>query len=189
MMSEKILDEQTINKIVLEAGFVKAAVIDTSALQFNYEFRQFCEANDCGNYGKNYGCPPYCGTPEEMENKIMQYRKALVFQSRNQVKDVMDPAEIKPLKKGHIQGTRRAMKRLEEAGLKMDGFAIMCGPCNFCPTCAIQDGKPCPHEEVRASCLSAYCINATEMAHHCGMEIDWSGSMASFFSLYVFDKK
>lgn len=46
-----------------DAGFAKAAVMSTEDLEFEHEFRVFCEQNDCGNYGNNYGCPPYCGTP------------------------------------------------------------------------------------------------------------------------------
>lgn len=188
-MSNEFPDDNTIYEIAAEAGFEDAAVIDTADLQFVYEFRALCEENDCGNYGKNYGCPPFCGTPREMEEKVRKYRKAVVFQSKTTVADVMNPLETKPVKKKHIQQTRRAMKHMEEAGMKMDGFAIMCGPCNFCPTCARLEGKPCTHEEMRTSCLSAYCINATELANHCGMEIEWGGNIASFFSLYVYDKK
>ncbi|MDO4305199.1 MAG: DUF2284 domain-containing protein [Eubacteriales bacterium] len=183
------MDVNTIYEIAAEEGFADAAVIDTEDLQFVPEFRVLCEENDCGNYGKNYGCPPYCGTPKEMEDKVRKYRRAVVFQSRTPVEDIMDPALTKPIKKVHIQKTRRAMKRMEEAGMTMDGFAIMCGPCNFCATCALQEGNPCPHEDMRFSCLSAYCINATELAGHCNMEMEWGGNMATFFSLYVFEKK
>jgi predicted metal-binding protein len=183
------MDEIKIYEIADEQGFSAAMVIDTDDLQFVPEFRVFCEENDCGNYGKNYGCPPDCGTTQQMKERVLSFRKAVVFQSRAQVENLMDPAQTKPLKKDHINRTRRAMKRMEEEGMKMDGFAIMCGPCNFCSTCAIQEGKPCPHEDKRFSCLSAYCINATELAAHCGMEMQWGGNVASFFSMYVFDRK
>lgn len=189
MEKNGFLEEHVIYEIAAEAGFEDAAVIDTAELQFVPEFRVLCEENDCGNYGKNYGCPPACGTPEEMKEKVLKYRKAIVFQSKTPVADVMDPLETKPIKKRHIQQTRQAMKKMEETGMKMDGFAIMCGPCNFCPTCAQAEGKPCPHEEMRVSCLSAYCVNATELADTCGMEMEWGGNIAAFFSLYVYDRK
>lgn len=183
------MDVNTIYEIAAEAGFDDAAVIETEDLQFVPAFRALCEENDCGNYGRNYGCPPHCGTTQEMEDKVRKYRRAVVFQSKTAVADVMDPVLTKPIKKSHIQKTRRAMKRMEEAGMEMDGFAIMCGPCNFCAVCALQEGKPCPHEDMRFSCLSAYCINATELARHCHMEMEWGGNQATFFSMYVFDKK
>ena len=188
-MCENSLDKNRIYEIAAEAGFEDVALIRTEDLQFVPEFRVLCEENDCGNYGRNYGCPPACGTPEEMESKVMQYRQAIVFQSKTPVADVMDPSETKPVKKRHILHTRKAMKKMAEEGMKMDGFAIMCGPCNFCAVCAMEENKPCPHEDMRTSCLSAYCINATELAKHCNMEMEWGGNTASFFSLYVFDRK
>ena len=78
-----------------KAGFAKAAVMSTEDLEFEHEFRMFCEQNACGNYGNNYGCPPYCGTPQEMEDKVMNYRRAVVFQSRTPVNNIFDDAENK----------------------------------------------------------------------------------------------
>lgn len=60
-------------------GFATMKFMETKDLEFEHEFRQFCEMNDCGNYGNNYACPPLCGTPEEMEQKVRKYEHALVF--------------------------------------------------------------------------------------------------------------
>jgi predicted metal-binding protein len=124
-----------------------------------------------------------------MKNKVLKYRKAIVYQTQYAVSNAMDPAETKPLKKIHIQKTRKAMKQMEEAGMDMDGFAIMCGPCNSCAVCALQEGKPCLFEDQRFSCLSAYCINAAELAASCKMELEWSDKQASFLSMYVYGRK
>lgn len=183
------MDEKKIIEIAEEAGFVKAAVMSTGDLVFVHEFRTFCEQNACGNYGNNYGCPPYCGTPKEMENKVMEYRRAIVFQSRTSVEDIFDDSETKKLKKMHTNMTLRAMENLKNAGLQMDGFPVMCGPCNYCNTCRIQEQKPCNHEKMCFSCLSAYCVDAAQMAKYCEMEMQWNGDVVSFFSLYVFDRK
>lgn len=186
---EKFMDERRINDIAQEVGFVKAAVIPVDDLVFVPEFRSFCEKNDCGNYGKNYGCPPYCGTPEEMENRVMKYSEAIVFQSRTLVDDIFDDREMKKIKKKHTQMTLKAMSSLKDVGLQMDGFPVMCGPCNYCDECMLGKEEPCIKEELRFSCLSAYCIDAQKMANRCDMEIQWNGDVASFFSVYIFNKR
>ncbi len=183
------MDVNTIYEIAAEEGFANVAVINTEDLEFVSAFRTLCEENDCGNYGKNYGCPPLCGTAEEMKDRVMKYRKAVVFQSRTKAADIMDPVLTKPIKKNHIRMTRHCIKRMEETGMAMDGFSIMCGPCDFCAVCAVLEGKPCAHEDMRSSCLSAYCINASALAEHCHMEMEWGGNIATFFSMYVFDKR
>jgi predicted metal-binding protein len=189
LMAHEFFGDTQLYEIAADVGFDGTAVITTKQLQFVPAFRALCEKNDCGNYGKNYACPPSCGTPEEMKQKVLSYRKAIVFQSEFTVADAMDPALTKPMKESHIQKTRQAIEKMKEAGMKMDGFAVMCGPCNFCAVCAQVEGRPCPHPEKRASCLSAYCINATELATSCGMKLDWSGNQATFLSMYVYDAK
>ena len=181
--------EQDLIAAAEEAGFAKAAVMNTEDLEFEHEFRRFCEQNDCGNYGNNYGCPPYCGTPEEMENRVMQYRQAVVFQSRTPVNNIFDDAETKQIKKIHTRMTLRTVEELKRRGLDEDGMFVMCGPCNLCDACNMPEGKPCVQEQNRFSCLSAYCIDAAKMAKHCNMNMQWNGDVVSFFSMYLFDKK
>ncbi len=183
------MDKKRILKIAAEEGFTNAAVISTDQLLFNYNFRELCKENDCGNYGANYACPPGCGAPEEMESRVLAYEKAIVFETCNPVDNSMDPAQTKPLKKMHMQMTRSAMKHMEREGFDMDGFFIMCGPCSICTPCAIIESRPCPHEDMRSSCLSAYCISVNELADVCGIDLEWSGNQASFFSLYVYQKR
>lgn len=165
------------------AGFAAVEVISTQDLTFNHSFRKFCEQNACGNYGKNYGCPPYCGTPEEMEARVRRYENAVVFQSVTPVKDIFDDGETKAIKKKHTKMTLEAIEKYRAEGIA--GEPIMAGPCSFCETCRMQEGEPCVNEKMRFSCLSAYCIDAGQMAQACGMDMMWGGDSVSFFSLYL----
>ncbi len=183
------MDQKTLEHIVKHEGFEKAAEISTDDLVFVPEYRKFCEENACGNYNKNYACPPYSGTPKEMKQRVLAYRRCIVFQSKTPVKDAFDDAEMKKLKRKHTQMTLQAMKELKTDGMDMDGFPIMCGPCNFCEECMMPSGKPCVKESMRFSCLSAYCIDVGKLAESCNMEIQWSGNEVYYFSIYVFDKK
>lgn len=175
-----------IKKLALNAGYVNAAKIETSELVFVEEYRKFCEKNDCGNFGKNYACPPSCGTPQEMKEKVLKYNNAFVFQSQSVVKNLYDNAEVAQVKKAHVKRMRDLLPILKESGLPKKGLSIMCGPCTLCKTCAILENKPCVNPEGQASCVSAYCIDASKMAKSCNMNIEWNGDTVSFFSLYVF---
>ena len=64
-------------------------------------FRPYCEENLCGQYGANYSCPPDCGTPEEMKQKVLAHKKALVLQSIWQLESYTDTPAIKKGKSGH----------------------------------------------------------------------------------------
>jgi len=101
-------------------GFATMKFMETKDLEFEHEFRQFCEMNDCGNYGNNYACPPLCGTPEEMEQKVRKYEHALVFQSRTPVQNIFDDAETKIIKKMHTNKTLHAVCLIMECLLCAD---------------------------------------------------------------------
>ncbi|MGI6069921.1 MAG: DUF2284 domain-containing protein [Blautia sp.] len=182
------MDKERMIDIALEEGFAEAAVIPVEELVFRKEFREICRINDCGNYGANYGCPPDCGEPEAMEERVRKYRYAVVFRSETPVGDLMDSQETKAIKKKHTAMTLRVRRRYEQEGGETGGLSIMAGPCNICTPCKRQTGEPCDHEDLRFSCMSAYCIDAAAMAKACGMELVWSGNLASFFSLYCFEE-
>ena len=65
MTKDKFID------YALAEGFTSAALIDTKDIVFDPSFRPYCEENLCGQYNANYTCPPVCGTPEEMKQKIL----------------------------------------------------------------------------------------------------------------------
>ena len=181
------MDRDRMIELGREAGFAAVEVISTEDLVFNHSFRMFCEQNACGNYGKNYGCPPYCGTPEEMEERVRRYEKAVVFQSDTPVEDIYDDNETKVIKKKHTKMTLEVMEKYGEEGIA--GEAVMAGPCNFCEECKMEGGEPCINEKMRFSCLSAYCIDAGQMASTCGMDMVWGGDTVSFFSLFLFQRR
>ena len=180
------MTEERMIEIALDAGFANAAVISTDTISFRPEFRMFCEDNACGNYGRNYGCPPVCGTPQEMKERVLAYRHAIVFQSMTEMEDVFNSAATKVLKKQHTSRTLQVLKQYKKEGLPAKGLSIMAGPCNYCETCKMVSGEPCCFPDMRFSCLSAYCIDANKLAEDCGMEISWNTNLASFFSIYCF---
>lgn len=168
-----------------EYGFLNS-VIETSEIICNPEYRKYCEDNLCGNYNKNYACPPYCGTTQEMEDRIREYKKALVLQTKYKVKDALDPVVTKELKKEHNKKTRELLK-LYQKETGQDCRVIMAGPCSLCGRCKMQENQPCPMQQDRFSCLSAYCIDVVKLAKAATLEISWDLDQASFFSIILYN--
>lgn len=174
-------------KLAQKAGIDKAAVVEAEDLVFEYDFRKYCEMNNCGNYGKNYGCPPDCGTPEEMEAKARRYQKALVLQTIQPVNDIADPSETGPLKKKHNAVVRKFMDQLAEMGVT--GLPIMAGPCSQCKTCAKTEGESCRFPQRIASCLSAYGINVAKLCETCNIPWDYGKHKVGFFAIYMMEER
>lgn len=179
--------QPNIEKIIsmgIEAGFTSISVIPTEEIVFNPDFRICCEDNSCGKYGINYTCPPACGTPDEMRNRILNHKYAIVFQTMWEIPDFDDHARIKKCKNKHNTMVRKFIDALEPA--YNGGFMIAASGCSLCEECAIVHDEPCVFPEKAASCASAYCIYVKDLAEKCGMEYYCGNSITAFFGLYVF---
>ena len=172
-------------KYALEEGVYKAAIVDTNAIVFDPSFRPYCEENLCGQYNANYTCPPICGSPEEMKNRILKYEKVLVLQSVWEISDYSDKPAIKHAKTEHNAATIRLVKRLREEG--RNGVIVGSSGCALCSPCAINDGKPCRFPELAFSCMSAYCIYVKHLAEMCEMTYTCEQGKLALFGMYAFE--
>ena len=65
---------------LISLGATNAAAIPTSAIPFEPELIDLCKMNSCGNYGKNWCCPPLVGDTAALIEKAKSYENILVFQ-------------------------------------------------------------------------------------------------------------
>lgn len=176
--------QQMIDCAVAE-GFSAAEIVDTDKITFDPSFRPYCEENLCGQYGANYTCPPDCGSPEAMKQKVMAHKHALVLQTIWEISDYTDKPAIKNAKGGHNQAAIRLMKQLRENG--HPGFLVGASGCSLCTPCKRKLGQPCTFPEYAYSCMSAYCIFVKKLTDACGMEYDCGEGLLAFFGMYIFD--
>ena len=147
------------------------------------EFLKYCEENHCGNYGANYACPPDCGTPEEMYQKMLSADLALVLQSQWDIPGYGTP-EVLSVKTKHTNSVRSLMVNLRQMGY--DVFGMGYGGCSLCDPCKRKVGKPCAFPELCMSCLSAYCVDAACLADLCGLPFDWNPKKLHLFGMILF---
>ena len=169
----------------LEEGFAAAAIVDTDKIVFDPSFRPYCAENLCGQYGANYSCPPDCGSPEEMKNRILAHKKALVVQSAWEIQSFQDTETIAKAKKEHNAAQLRLAKKLEEAG--HPGLMVGASGCALCKPCGLTKGEPCKFPRQRYSCMSAYCIFVKKLADECGIDYSWDNGVLGLFGLHAFD--
>lgn len=167
-----------------EEGFAGAAVISTDQIVFDPAFRPYCEENLCGQYGINYTCPPVCGSPENMKNRILAHKKALVLETMWEG-DYTDGPAMKQGKKTHNTAAVRLLKRLRREGC--EGFLVGASGCSLCKPCHMGKGEPCAFPDLRWSCMSAYCIFVKKLADTCGLEYTPGEGLVTFFGMFVFD--
>ena len=69
---------EELKKLALEEGFSNAGQLNLKALVFMPEVRQMCSADKCHAYGRNWRCPPACGTLEESAALAAQYSFGMI---------------------------------------------------------------------------------------------------------------
>lgn len=181
---EKASDD-AILKLAAEFGFLQSSLICTDKLVFDASFRPYCEEDVCGLYGKNHTCPPICGTPQEMEDKVRAYKKALVVRTAWHIEDLSVEALIDEARDKHNSAMMKLTERLRADG--HDGLMIGAGACTLCRPCRAVLGKPCAFPNWRYSCMAAYCIHVKRLAEECNMVYDYKDGILPFFGLYAFN--
>lgn len=179
------MTESEMIQCAVAEGFSAAAVVDTEKIVFDPSFRPYCAENICGQYGANYACPPDCGSPDEMKQRILVHKKALVLQSICQVADYSDMPAIKLGKKNHNAAEIRVVNAMRQAGHQ--GIIVGASGCALCTPCNQTLGLPCKFPDLKYSCMSAYCVFVKKLADECGMEYDCGEGLLAMFGMYVFD--
>lgn len=150
----------------LDAGFTRAALVETKSLQVFPEVRDMCAANRCGQYGKNWGCPPGCGTLEECEARIRGYSQGIVVESVGQLEDSFDVDGMEEAAKQH---RRRFDELLQAYRERYPGLlALGAGGCTRCEACTYP-GAPCRFPESLHGSMEGYGLMVSKVCKSCGI--------------------
>ena len=173
-------------KICIEAGAYKAFILTTDKIPFDESLRSYCEANICGNYGKNYACPPGVGDGIELIEKAKKYRKALIFQTVNQIEDSFDFDGMKEAASKHSKIADTINKYMKK---QSDNYLqLTAGECSVCKVCAQIENKPCRFPDRAISSLEAYCMNVSILAELCNMKYINGQNTVTYFGAFLFSQ-
>jgi predicted metal-binding protein len=169
----------------IKAGAYKASIIPTDKIPFDENLRSYCEANICGNYGKNYACPPNVGESKELIEKAKRFKKALVFQTVTKIEDSFD---LDGMKKAASRHSKIADTVNKDIAKQFDNYLqLTAGECTVCETCAIVDGNPCRFPDKAISSLEAYCMNVSTLAERCNMKYINGQNTVTYFGAFLFN--
>ena len=160
----------------LALGAYKAGVVKVADISVDASFRSLCEANSCGNYGKNYMCPPDIGDIGELMAELKTYELAMVYQTVEKLEDSYDFEGMMDAGKKHNDLAQKlrewANAAVEEAlgqGDRMQILHLGAGGCRVCPVCGRRTGEPCRFPEKAIGSLEAYGVNVSLLAEAAGM--------------------
>lgn len=151
------------------------------ALRITREIRTMCERNLCGNYGKNWGCPPNvppCGTCEFL---LSGYTEVVLVRTTYERRELFDMNEMQSMAKAHNGYSRKIRAELEK---NPDiAFKILsAGGCDYCEKCGCPDEK-CRAPSERMYSVEAYGIDLTSFLNSYDIKSRAGNREQSFFTM------
>ncbi len=166
-------------------GFTRASRIDVQDLKLGsaVEVRGLCAANACGNFGKNWCCPPAVGPVEDCVSELLRHGEGVVVQCVGDMEDSYD-----------IEGSARALAKFRELFMgflptaRQEGglMALGAGGCALCPTCAYPDAA-CRHPEKALPSVESYGINVMALCRLARLPYHSGANTVTFTGLYLFE--
>lgn len=165
-----------------EYGFTHIAELDCSTIDLKTEVRDMCAQNTCGKYGKNWACPPGCGTLDECRGRVKQYEKGVIVQTVGEIEDSLDFESMMEIEKEHTKKFNEFAKYLQENYNKV--LSLGNGCCTICEKCTYPD-NPCRFPNRYISSMESYGILVSELCKLNNMKYYYGQNTICYVGCYL----
>ena len=180
----QMLDYKELEKTGKECGFTHVGMLDTSTIHLLKEVRDMCSQDSCHMYGKNWCCPPGCGTLEECEKKIRKYTQGILVQTVGELEDELDGEGMMETEARHKENFD---KLREELLKKYPGMlSIGSGCCTRCKVCTYPDA-PCRFPDHSFASMEAYGMLVTRICEDNNMVYYYGPGTISYTSCFLLE--
>ena len=184
MENKELFDK--LASIALSLGAYKATVIPVELVETNAAFRDLCASNACGNYGRNWMCPPDAGDIHDLMAALKTYSYALVYQTVTELEDSYDFEGMMDAGVAHNRLMVELRRGIE--GLNLSRVLHLgAGGCRMCEVCAKRTNEPCRHPDLAVASLETYGVNVSKLAPAAGMKYINGQDTVTYFGAVLFD--
>jgi predicted metal-binding protein len=166
------------SKKAKELGFDEAVALDVATLRPREDVRSMCAADKCGAYGKNWTCPPHCGTLDQCTDGLQRYSRGILVQTVGQLSKAIDTKGYRKAEQQHL----KQFYALADAvrSVHPQTLCLGSGGCRICEKCAYPE--PCRSPEKACSSMEAYGLFVTQVCrdhdlsyHHGEKTVTYTG--------------
>lgn len=154
-------DASLIREAIETCGFDCCGALAASDLVVREEVRAMCAADRCRAYGRNWACPPACGSIDSFARLIASFETGFAFQTVAQLEDEFDGESMMDAEARQKERTDRLVDELVSRGVSPSDYRILSsGTCTRCATCAYPE--PCRFPDQRMVSMEAAGLVVTE---------------------------
>lgn len=176
----------SVREILKRLGVTRTGVVPVPSIVFSEAFRAACEANQCGQYGANWACPPGVGAPAELIERARRFREGLVVQTVWPLEDAFDFDGMMAGKDKHTAVFRDVFERIGPLLPGTEKLALCAGACAVCEPCTYPSGEPCRFPERAMSSLEAYGIDVAALIASAGLSYNNGANTVSYVGLILY---
>ena len=166
----------------LDLGFTAAVPLDIATLKPMPAVRDMCADDKCRAYGKNWTCPPACGTLEACEAKMHSYSRGILLQTTGQMSKAIDSRAYARTERQHNENFRAYAELLKKEF--PDALCLGAGGCRVCKSCAYPD--PCRFPEKAYSSLEGYGLFVTGLCRDNGVPYYYGEKTITYTACVLF---
>lgn len=168
----------------LSLGFDAAAPLSPAALTARADVRAMCAADKCRAYGRNWTCPPQCGTIEECQSKMHSYTSGILLQTVGKTEKSIDTNAYRRTEQRHLEQFHRlaALMRAAHPG----ALCLGSGGCRICRSCAYPE--PCRFPEKACSSMEGYGLFVTQVCRCCGLPYHYGEKTITYTACILWGK-
>lgn len=171
-------------ELALSQGFTHAAPLDPAALSLRAEVRDMCASDKCRAYGKNWTCPPFCGTLEACGARLAEMGTGLLVQTVGQLEDSFDFETMAETERLHLEHFHALadLLRAERPGV----LCLGSGGCRLCRSCAWPD--PCRFPEKACPSMEGWGMLVNEACEAAGVPYYHGKNTLAYTACYLFPR-
>ena len=147
-------------------GFECIGACDASLLRARPEVRDMCSSDRCRSYGRNWACPPHCGSIASYQALFDRMAICLLLQTVGALEDEFDiesMMEADALHHSRLNRFRHSLRRIAP-----DAIVLGAGPCGYCSRCRCPD-DPCCYPSMRTVSMEAAGLVVSDVCLSCGV--------------------
>ncbi|WP_053955513.1 DUF2284 domain-containing protein [Inediibacterium massiliense] len=159
--------------------------IEIDDLIIHKKVRDACIRNKCGQYGKNFMCPPYVGEIEDFQKRLKEYEKGFLITIQDHIKQpsIMENFYVSAIKLHHI--LLDIEKEAKKIGYEK-AYALIGGNCKLCKVCNAKLGKDICNDPKRARpSLEAVGIDVIDTCKKVGISIEFKKNEVTWVGLIL----
>ena len=175
LMDEWILKAQ-------ETGFTTVATLDIKTLKPMQEVREMCSSGRCQAYGRNWMCPPLCGSLDDCITELAKYTQGLLLQTVGQMQKRIDTKAYIQTEELHLQMFQKFAQMIRE--VHPDALCLGSGGCRVCEKCAYP--AQCRFPDKAYSSMEGYGLFVSQVCKENGIKYYYGEKTIAYTACILF---